>query len=105
MTPQQAITKQEEIVKRIDAILVDGHSWLIPYYRPTSIRNQILQYLQSQGVVFKVEEISDNLAQTASQIETYYADKVGISSERTNHVFKAFKEAGYVEAVPLIEER
>jgi len=92
-----------EADSRADTTACGGHSEYPDIYEQGSI--DIMKVLHSQDVVIKVEEISDNLAQTASQIETYYADKVGISSERTNHVFKAFKEAGYVEAVPLIEER
>ena len=64
----------------------------------------LLEYMSEQGVVLKVGEISDNIAQTTSQPETYYADKVGMSWERTYHVFKAFKEAGYVAVESLIEE-
>ncbi len=64
----------------------------------------LAHYLHSQGVVIKVGGISDDLAETASQSPTYYAHGVGISWERSNYIFKAFKDAGYVAVEPLIEE-
>ena len=66
--------------------------------------DNVWAYLHSQGVVIKVGGISEDLAQTASQPETYYADKVGMSWERDNHIFKAFKQAGYVAVEPLLKE-
>lgn len=69
-----------------------------------SIADEHFRYLHSQGVVIKVGGISEDLAETASQCETYYADRVGMSWERDNYVFRAFKEAGYVAVEPLIRE-
>jgi len=50
-----------------------------------------------------VGEISDDLAETASQGETRSAYGVGLSWERNVAVFRTFKEAGYVAVAPLIE--
>ena len=49
------VTK-EKIREGIDNILFGGHAPLIPGYTPKVIRNQILSYLHSQGVVLKVED-------------------------------------------------
>ena len=62
----------------------------------------ILKALSKEGVVLKVGGISEDLAQTASQGETRYADKVGLSWERSVGLFRAFKEAGYVAVENLI---
>jgi len=47
--------------------------------------------------------ISDDLAQTASDSEAYCANGVGVSWERNAHMFRAFKEAGYKQVIPLAE--
>ena len=63
-----------------------------------------LNYLHENDVVIKVGEISDDLAQTASQGETRSAYGVGLSWERNVDLFRAFKEAGYVAVEKLIKE-
>lgn len=71
------------------------------------IVDQILKKLHSQDVGIKVGEISDDLAQTASEAPRYLArgkDMALISTERTFHIFKSFKDMDYVATEPLIEE-
>ena len=56
-------------------------------------------------MVFRVAEISDDLAKTASESPRYFArgkDMALLSSERAFPIFKGFKEMGYV-AVEEIE--
>ncbi len=70
------------------------------------LASDILSYLHSQGIVIKVAEISDDLAQTASESPKYFAqgkDMALISTERTFHIFKNFKDMGYVAVDSLIE--
>ncbi len=55
----------------------------------------------------KKGEISENVAQTASESDTYVAageTMAMVSCARTAHVFKAFKEMGYVRAIPMKED-
>ena len=71
------------------------------------VAKAIMSKLHSQGVVIKVAEISDDLAQTASETPKYFAqgkDMAFISTERTFHIYEAFKKAGYVAVEPLIKE-
>ena len=66
---------------------------------------EIMKYEASQGVVLKVAEISEDLAQTAAQFPTYFAPGVGMSWERDFNLFKQLKAANYVATRPLIEEK
>ena len=82
-----------------------------PKAREMALDN-ILSYLHSQGVVIKVDEVSNDLAQTASESPRYIArgkDPAGVkmalvSIEKTAHVFKGFKDMGYAAVEPLVEE-
>ena len=68
--------------------------------------DRMLLWLNEQGVVIKVGEITENLAQTASQSDTYAAagkDTFVVSWERTADIYKWFKDNGYVAVEPLIE--
>ena len=69
--------------------------------------DSLLSYLHSQDVVIKVGEISENLAWAASESPKYFArgkDIALVSTERTFHTFKEFKDMGYVAVIPLIGE-
>ncbi|KKM05816.1 hypothetical protein LCGC14_1750220, partial [marine sediment metagenome] len=64
----------------------------------------IMNYLHSQGVVIKVAEISDDVAQTASDGETRTAIGRGmtlVSTSRSVDIFRSFKDMGYVAVEPL----
>ncbi len=96
------MTKQEEIregVRDILAELNDESDIGNPYSK------RILEYLHSQGVVIKVYEISDDVAQTASDGETRTACGRGmamVSTQKSVDVFRSFKDMGYVAVEPLI---
>ena len=88
------MTRREEIRKGIEQY--------------TNYPAALWAYLHENGVVLKVGEITENLAQTASQSNTYAAagqETFMLSSERTSHIFKAFKDMGYVAVKPLIKEK
>ena len=103
------MTKQEEIREGFAAHLL---SYMIPHYKNSPelsgmVINELFNYLHSQGVVIKVAEISDDLARTASETPKYFAygkDMAFISTERTFHIYEAFKKAGYAAVEPLIQE-
>ncbi len=66
----------------------------------------LMERLDKLGVVIQVGEISDDLIQTASESPKYFAQGNGIalvSSEKTFHIFEAFKGMGYVAVERLIE--
>ena len=101
------MSKQEEIKEGLHDALKGDNPTVVgepcPYCRDTEVA---LNYLYSQDVMIKVGEISDNLAQTASEGEKYFAQGgniVMISTPKTVDTFKSFKEAGYVAVIPLID--
>ena len=66
-----------------------------------------ISFLAGLDVVIKVGEISEDLAQTASQPETFMAftkDSAIVSTDKTNYIVKWFKNTGYVTVEPLIKE-
>ncbi len=109
------MNKREEIRKVIDTYTDDGCLFpdrscnaLCGGYCSSDTESYkcLMERLDKLGVVIQVGEISDDLAQTASESPKYYAvgkDRAFISSERTAHVFKNFKDMNYVAVERLIE--
>ncbi len=94
------MTKQEEIIEGVILILQSVSLGELTEY-------EAIIKLHELGVVIKVWEISDDLAQTAFESPKYFAWGKGralVSSESTFHIFKDFKDMGYVATMPLIEE-
>ena len=97
------MTKQEEIregiARRLPIVGTGKPDWVLA--------GILLNYLHSKGVVIKVGEISDDLAQTASESPKYFAQGNGIalvSSEKTFHIFEAFKGMNFAAVERLVEE-
>jgi len=84
-------------------ISFDGKTQHPHFLSPIDIENIISLLNPLVMLVNKEGGISDNLAQTASSPECYYAEGVGLSWERNAYMFRAFKEAGYQPTVPLME--
>lgn len=99
------MTKQEETregIKRISCRWCEQ----LPYCEEScGVPELDLAKLSELGVVIKVGEVSENMAQTASEGDKYLAAGNGMflmSSERTSHIFKNFRDMGYVAVVPLV---
>ena len=72
-----------------------------------TISNAIMLYLHREDVVIKVDEISDDVARTASDGETRTAcgrGMVMVSTYKSVDVFRTFKDMGYVAIEPLIDK-
>jgi hypothetical protein len=78
-------------------------NWLLfEYGVREDLREDLKKELSSLGVCIVDEDsITDNIAGSASQPDTYYADGVGLSWERNNSTFKAFKDAGFRKVYKL----
>lgn len=100
------MTKQEEIQRYLEDVL--NKAWRLGKEGKgidlTKEAKASMNQLSLWGVVLKVGEISDDIAETAAQGETRTAYKVGISWERNVHMYRIFKEAGYEAVEPLIKE-
>ena len=98
--------KQEEIRKEVWKFI---HEYDTAKGDPAVDWAFILLYrLSERGVVIKVSEISEDLAQTAAELPQYFArgkNMALISTGKTAHVFKEFKDMGYVAVEPLVQSR
>ena len=92
-----------EVFRHLNDVFCDGVTFNVDdFWKAT---DNLLQYLHSQGVVVKVGEISEDVAQTASDSVKYFAQGGGIAmmlTPKSVDVFKAFKDAGFVAVEPLI---